>query len=59
MAEASYIYDADIAEALSNPSELKKTKNGERKPNNREEWLNVQARALNQSSNMIIRLSRQ
>lgn len=50
--EASYgacflIYDEDIAERLCNPSELKKTKHGQRRPNRNEEWLDVQARALN------------
>lgn len=44
------IYDGDIAERLCNPSELKKTRNGEKKPNWREEWLDVQARALYQAS---------
>lgn len=47
---SSLIYDGDIAERLCNPSELKKTKNGTRRPNAREEWLDVQARALFQAS---------
>ena len=46
----SLIYDADIAEVLCTPSELKKTNNGERRPNSREEWLDVQARALGQAA---------
>lgn len=46
----SLIYDADIAEILCTPSELKKTNNGERRPNSREEWLDVQARALAQAA---------
>lgn len=46
---SALIYDGDIAAALCNPSELKKTRNGERKPNSREEWLDVQARALRQA----------
>ena len=51
----SYLcYDADIAERLCTPSELKKTRNGERKPNSREEWLDTQARALYQAGNRII-----
>ena len=45
----SLIYDCDIAERLSAPSELKKTRGGERRPNSREEWLDVQARALQQA----------
>lgn len=43
------VYDEDIARALCTPSELKRTRNGERRPNAREEWLDVQARALHQA----------
>lgn len=46
----SLIYDGDIAERLCSPSELKKTRNGERRPNSREEWLDTQARALRQAA---------
>ena len=49
----SLIYDSDIAERLCCPSELKKTRNGERRPNSREEWLDVQARALYQASRRV------
>lgn len=49
----SLIYDRDIAERLCTPSELKKTKNGERRPNSSEEWLDVQTRALNQAARKI------
>ena len=49
----SLIYDGDIAERLCCPSELKKTRNGERRPNSREEWLDVQARALYQASRRV------
>ena len=49
----SLIYNGDIAERLCTPSELKKTRNGERRPNGREEWLDVQARALRQAYNRI------
>lgn len=45
----SLIYDSDIAERLCCPSELKKTRNGERRPNSREEWLDTQSRALRQA----------
>ena len=44
------VYDCDIAEHYCTPSELKKTRNGERRPNSREEWLDVQARALAQAA---------
>ena len=47
---SSLIYDGEIAERLCNPSELKKTRNGERRPNAREEWLDTQARALGQAA---------
>ena len=46
---SSLIYDCDIAQRTCTPSELKKTKGGERRPNSREEWLDVQARALSQA----------
>jgi hypothetical protein len=50
------IYDADIAERLCSPSELKKKKGGDLQPNTRENWLDVQARALFQAFNLINRL---
>ena len=50
----SLIYNSDIAERLCTPSELKKTRNGERRPNSREEWLDTQARALFQAANRIV-----
>ena len=49
------IYNWEIAERLCTPYELKKTRGGERRPNSREEWLDVQARALYQASRMIYR----
>lgn len=55
----SLIYDGDIAERLCNPSELKKTRNGERRPNAQEGWLDVQARALRQASRKIQRFARE
>ena len=51
----SLIYNEDIAERLCCPSELVKTRHGERRPNSREEWLDVQARALYQAANRICR----
>lgn len=51
----SLIYGSDIAERLCSPSELKKTRNGERRPNGREEWLDTQARALFQAANRVCR----
>lgn len=52
---SALIYNSDIAERLCNPSELKKTRNGERRPNSREEWLDTQARALFQAANRVCR----
>lgn len=54
----SLIYDSDIAERLCTPSELKRTRNGERRPNSREEWLDVQARALEQACRRVSHLYR-
>lgn len=51
----SLIYNSDIAERLCSPSEFKKTNCGERRPNSQEEWLDTQARALYQASNMVKR----
>lgn len=50
---SALIYNSDIAERLCCPSELKKTRNGERRPNSREEWLDVQARALYQAASRV------
>lgn len=47
------IYNKDIAEHYCTPSELKKTHNGERRPNSRESWLDVQARAFWQAALLI------
>ena len=53
---SALVYDEDIAERLCTPSELKKTRNGERRPNSREDWLDVQARALYQACNRVARI---
>lgn len=54
---SSLVSNQDIAERLSSPSELKKTNFGERNPNAREDWLDVQARALIQASKQVLRES--
>ena len=46
-------YNADIAERLCPPSELKRVRGGERAPNGRENWLEVQARALWQAHRIV------
>lgn len=54
----SLIYNGDIAERLCTPSELKKTRGGEWRPNSREEWLDVQARALQQAARRVCEAAR-
>lgn len=49
----SLICDPDIAARVCTPSELKRTHNGERYPNSRETWLDVQARALSQAARLV------
>ena len=51
----SLVYDADISERLCSPSELKRTRNGERPPNARENWIECQARALAQAASLVRR----
>ena len=51
---SALIYNGDIAKRLCNPTELKRTHNGERRPNSREEWLDTQARALAQAAKRLI-----
>lgn len=49
----SLIYDGDIAARLCSPSEFRRTRGGEWRPNRRESWLGVQARALFQACRLI------
>lgn len=51
------IYNVDIAKRLCSPSELKKTDNGRKMPNSRENWIDVQARALHQACELILSLA--
>lgn len=48
-----YVSDLDIAKALATPTELKRTKGGEKDPNKTETWLDVQGRALEQAYMLI------
>lgn len=50
------ISDYDIAKHYCSPSELKKVKDGQRQPNSRETWIDVQARAIGQAIRAIARL---
>ena len=54
----SLIYDADIAERLCSPSELKRKRGGELQPNTAETWLDCQARCLSQAARLIANASR-
>ena len=54
----SLVYDADIAERVCSPSELKRVRGGERQPNARETWLECQARALGQAASLVRRAYR-
>lgn len=47
------IYDGDIAARLCAPWELRKTKYGEKNPNGRETWIDVQRRALFQAARLV------
>ncbi len=51
----SLIYDAEIAERVCSPSELKRKRGGDLAPNARESWLDCQARALSQAARLIAR----
>lgn len=46
-------YNSSIAERLCNPTELKRTQGGAKNPNSRENWLQVEARALSQAWRML------
>ena len=48
------IYDGDIAARVCTPSELRRTHGGQRDPNPRETWLDVQARALCQAGAAVL-----
>ena len=56
---SALIYDVDICHRLCTPSEIKKTRNGERRPNKQENWLDTQARALYQAARLIMKIKRE
>ena len=53
------IYDELICRRLCTPSEINKTRNGERKPNKYETWMDVQARALYQAARLIMKIKKE
>jgi hypothetical protein len=50
---STLIYNGDIAARLCPPAEYKRSDDGARRPNGREEWLDVQARALSQAARLV------
>ena len=56
---SALIYDVSICNRLCAPYEIKKTHNGERRPNKQENWLDVQARALYQAARLIMKIKRE
>lgn len=55
---SALVYDEDIAARLCTPSQLKKTKNGQRNPNSRDSWLDLQADALRSACKRILYAAR-
>ena len=54
----AHIYNSNIAKVLCTPSEFKRKKHGELKPNASEEWLDTQARACLQACRLLEKLAR-
>ena len=55
----SLIYNVDICHRLCSPSEIKKTHDGERRPNKHETWMDTQTRALYQAYMLIMKIKRE
>lgn len=54
---SSLVYDVDICRRLCTPSEVKRTKDGEKHLNKRENWKDVQTRALYQAYHLIMKIN--
>ena len=52
-AGCALVYDEDIAKAVCTPGELARTRGGRLRPNEAEEWLDVQARACFQACELV------
>lgn len=50
---SALVYNEDIARRLCTPSELRRTRGGERDPNPHEDWIKCQARALHQAAALV------
>ena len=48
------VYDEDICQALCSPKEQNRLRNGELPPNAHEDWLDFQARALQQAAKKVL-----
>ena len=55
----AHIFDELICYRLCTPSEIKKTRNGKRRPNKQETWIDVQARALYQAAQLIMKIKKE
>lgn len=55
----SLIFNDSIARRLCTPSELRRTYGGRRRPNAREDWLDVQTRALYQAAWLVLESARE
>ena len=55
----AHIFDELICYRLCTPSEIKKTRNGKRRPNKQETWIDVQARALFQAAQLIMKIKKE
>ena len=53
------IYDELICSRLCTPSEIKRTKEGKRRPNKQENWIDVQARALYQAAHLVMKIKKE
>ena len=51
------IYDVDICNRLCTPPGIKRTKNGRRRPNRQENWIDVQTHALYQAARLIMKIN--
>lgn len=52
-AGCALVYDEDIAKAVCTPGELTRTRGGRLRPNEAEEWLDVQARVCFQACELV------
>ena len=49
----SLVYDYDIAGRLCNETQWERTRHGKRRPNRKEDWLDIQAKALQEAATRI------